>query len=90
MATYNIYGTPNENDDSPEVTVVLSDDDSEILDVIIRRPSDEDDTEDVLKDYMDRGATAIEALKLYTNSYGYLEKVTSSETSASSNGDQSE
>lgn len=79
MATYNIYGSANGNDsdNSPQVTVVLSDDDTEILDVIPRHNSDEDDTEEVLRDYVERGATPIEALRLYTNSYGFLEKVTS-------------
>ena len=79
MATYNIYGTAkgNDSDNKPQVTVVLSDDDTEILDVIPRTVSEEDDTEDVLRDYVERGATALEALSLYTNSYGYLEKVKS-------------
>lgn len=79
MATYNIYGNAkgDDSDNTPQVTVVLSDDDTEILDVISRRNSEEDDTEEVLRDYVERGATPLEALKLYTNSYGYLERATS-------------
>lgn len=76
MATYSIYGYDNGDDNPPLVTVVLSDDDSEILEVIPRIQDDDyDDIEDVLKDYIDRGATALEALKLYTHTYGSLEKV---------------
>lgn len=88
MATYNIYGNANgsDSDDAPQVTVVLSDDDTEILDVISRQNREEDDTEDVLRDYVRRGATPIEALRFYTNSYGFLEKVASNAAPATNEG----
>lgn len=83
MASYNIYDYDNGDNSPPLVTVVLNDDDSEILEVILRRADEDGDTEEMLRDYMERGATALDALALYTNSYGYLEKVGAKETATS-------
>lgn len=84
MTTYSIYTHNNGQDGgSPIATVVLNDDDSEVVSITSDDPSVKSEAESVISDYMasrdgERGMSAVNAVLRYGGSYGEV-KVTSGE-----------
>ncbi len=81
MASYSIYGHANGQDNSPLMaTVVLSDDELEVVSVTADDPEIQAEVESVIREYMepeegDPGMSARDAVLRYGGSYGEV-KVT--------------
>lgn len=76
MASYNIYGYISTDVDNPPLhtTVVLSDDDSEIVSINCVNPERQEEAEEVLGGYMDAGFLALDAVARYAGSYGTVKE----------------
>jgi len=76
MGTYNIYGyTSGEDDGLALVTIALDETTTEIVDITSDEPDTKAEAEHVLRDYMDAGFTAPEAISRYAGSYGTVREV---------------
>lgn len=73
MGTYNIHSYNNAQDnDEPKVVVVLSDDDTEIVSITSSDPERQAEADEVIRGYVELGATPAQAMYRYAGSYGQV------------------